>query len=213
MMDMQLVPLFASTLFSLQIDEDTDELKEDKTFTISQKYQDKHGKQPSSERDFRVLQKYPRVNDILLDSWNAIAKDVLFYPQDFIITTSWFTKVLDGDESHAHLHKNSFYSGVYYFDEYTEDSAVIEFYSPTLPFSDYHFEPTQYNVVNSTSWQIKPQKNKLILFPSFVNHKILTNKGGPRRSLAFNIAPIGVYGEGDSLIDTSWLSYKSWLTS
>tara|TARA_R100000008_G_scaffold86814_2_gene81811 strand:- start:814 stop:1437 length:624 start_codon:yes stop_codon:yes gene_type:complete len=199
------IPLFANNLFSIHIDHNTDELKKDKTFSTSIKYENEHGKQPKEEVSFHVLEKYPQVKNILLNEWNKIAKEVLFYPNDFMISTSWFTKVLKGDESQPHLHKNSFYSGVYYFDDYGKDSSALEFYNPLLPFSDFQLEPTQYNATNSYSWKIKPEKNLLILFPSFIEHKILKNNSdSPRRSLAFNIIPINEYGYADSFMNLGW---------
>ena len=45
----------------------------------------------------------------------------------------------------------------------------------------------------------------LVLFPSYLNHKILEHKSEfPRYSLAFNIVPIGEYVDEDSTYNTSW---------
>ena len=58
--------------------------------------------------------------------------------------------------------------------------------------------------MNNNSWTISPEKNLLVFFPSYLEHRIINNKD-KRRSLAFNIVPIGGYGTGDSSMDTSWL--------
>ena len=134
-----------------------------------------------------------------------ISKNILHLPNDFIISTSWVTKVVQGDESQTHCHKNSYYSGVYYFDKYFKDSAKIEFINPNDKNIDFYLPPSKYNLHNSSSWVITPEKNKLLFFPSYLTHNILNNKNNnSRKSLAFNIVPVGEYGMGDSLIDTKW---------
>ena len=57
------------------------------------------------------------------------------------------------------------------------------------------------NNYNCTNIQIFPQKNLLILFPSYLYHKITYNNSDKARySLAFNISPVGKIGCDDSCI-------------
>ena len=52
-----------------------------------------------------------------------------------------------------------------------------------------------------------PHKNQLILFPSYLKHRICEQKSDKTRySLAFNIVPIGGYGYGDSQYNTEWFN-------
>ena len=54
---------------------------------------------------------------------------------------------------------------------------------------------------------ITPHKNGLVLFPSYLKHKILKHDSDiPRYSLAFNIVPVGHYGTGDAQYDTKWVT-------
>ena len=47
----------------------------------------------------------------------------------------------------------------------------------------------------------------LILFPSYVYHEVALHREDiDRHSLAFNIVPTGLYGNGDSMCDTSWIN-------
>ena len=47
--------------------------------------------------------------------------------------------------------------------------------------------------IMSLSWEIKPSKGTILLFPSEVYHYVnISNKD--RKSLAFNIVPVGEYG-------------------
>ena len=80
----------------------------------------------------------------------------------------------------------------------------MQFKNPLFSHSDFNLTPREWNIMNSCSWNISPEKNLLIFFPSYLEHRIINNRG-KRKSLAFNIVPIGEYGTGDSSIDTSWL--------
>jgi uncharacterized protein (TIGR02466 family) len=185
-----IIPLFSSPLILSSVDEDTEELH---------RYKD--------IEDYRVLENIPNVKNILLQKFKDILPD-LGYDNEFMISTSWFKKIEKGSLDRLHYHKNSFYSGVYYFDEYDENSGGIEFMNPLLTNADYQINPKNPNQYNIVYAQLPVKRKKLILFPSFLQHRILYhNSGNNRYSLAFNIIPLGKYGTLDSSIDTSWI-YK-----
>ena len=199
-MTYQTFPLFASYVSAMVLTEDTSKLKDHTEDMVCT-----YGTSLISSNN-RVLEKYPKIKKILLNKFKKIAKEEYEYDNDFIITTSWFTKTEKDQESKLHSHKNSFYSGVYYFGDYSEDSAPIEFETPLLPFSDFHIEPNHWNIKTSQSWKISPQHNLLLLFPSYLRHSIVKSKEeSVRDSLAFNIVPIGEYGANDSTYSTRWL--------
>ena len=194
-------PLFASYVSAMVLTEDTSKLKDHTEDMVST-----YGTSLISSNN-RVLEKYPKIKKILLNKFKKVAKEEYEYDNDFIITTSWFTKTQKSQESKYHLHKNSFYSGVYYFGEYSENSAPIEFTTPLLSFSDFHIEPNHWNIKTSQTWRISPQHNLLLLFPSYLRHAIIKSKDDVvRDSLAFNIVPIGEYGSFDSTYNTGWLT-------
>ena len=200
-MTYQTFPLFASYVSAMVLTEDTSSLKDHTEDMVST-----YGTSLISSNN-RVLEKYPKIKKILLNKFKKIAKDEYEYDNDFIITTSWFTKTEKDQESKLHSHKNSFYSGVYYFGDYSEDSAPIQFETPLLPFSDFYIEPQKWNIKNSQIWKINLQKNLLILFPSYLRHTITKSKDDVvRDSLAFNIVPIGEYRANDSTYNTGWLT-------
>ena len=199
-MTYQTFPLFASYVSAMVLTEDTSKLKDHTEDMVCT-----YGTSLISSNN-RVLEKYPKIKKILLNKFKKIAKEEYEYDNDFIITTSWFTKTEKDQESKLHSHKNSFYSGVYYFGDYSEDSAPIEFETPLLPFSDFYIEPNHWNIKTSQSWKISPQHNLLLLFPSYLRHSIVKSKEeSVRDSLAFNIVPIGEYGANDSTYSTRWL--------
>ena len=198
----QIVPLFSSCVTVIQLDEDIKEFK-----TSDEKFKNSEWGSSSSSINKRVLEKYPKTKKILLDKFKKVALEDYKYENDFIITTSWFTKTLKDQSSLMHIHKNSFYSGVYYFDDYTDKSAPIIFHSPLHQFYDFDIVPSNWNVQNSTIWKIKPQKNFLLIFPSYLQHSIEKSiENTTRYSLAFNIIPVGEYGSQDSTVNTEWLT-------
>lgn len=194
-----ILSLFPSNLFLTTIEKNTDQLKENKIF-----HPTNNNVSGEIKTDFRSLERFPRIKKILLDEFKKFMRE-LDYDCDFKISTSWFVSIERGQEGHSHIHKNSFYSGIYYYDEYDDDSAGIEFDSPISSLLDYHIAPKSFTSTTSVSTVIQPQKNLLILFPSYLRHKIKKHNGEKTRySLAFNIVPIGKYGVGDSSYNTSW---------
>ena len=185
---------FSSPIFTTVIEQNTNVLKKEKTFA-NNNYQENKGKS-----DFRVLEKYPKVKKILLEKYKKFAREKLLYTEEFKISTSWITKIETGGLCHKHCHKNSFYSGVYYFDEYEQNKGgILEFETPLKNFSDFYLIPKEWNYFNNNVLEISPIKNLLVLFPSYLSHRVLLYHGTSiRRSLSFNIVPTGKYGSGDS---------------
>ena len=189
-MNINLLPLFASNLFYLYIDEDTSELNFN-DFGWKDINQPLVPKETAYTTDsIKVLDKYPKTRKILLDKFNEIARNVLEFECDFEIGTSWMTKIKPGGHSHYHLHKNYFYSGIYYFgNSYSQDSGLIQFKSPVNPLYYYYINNTK-SIHTSRYWEIPPASKKLILFPSWLNHRVSpsNNKKDKRISISFNIS-------------------------
>ena len=208
----QVVPLFSSPLVVTIIEDDTDELNNYKKF-VSSDIDNISNTATLSNQNFndleRVLEHYPRINNILLERFKEYADQVLKYDNDYKITTSWITNTDNGGSAQRHFHKNSLYSGVYYFqDDYPEGCAQLEFTSPVIPLSDFMVCPEESDcgIINSHSWTVTPKPKLLVLFPSYVSHQVLVHKNDKsRRSLAFNIVPLGNYGKGDSKYDHAWI--------
>ena len=191
---------FPSSIVTSTIEKNTDVLKKETNF-VNSNYQEDTG-----NNDFRILKKYPKVKKILLEKFKKVAREKLGYSNDFAISTSWITKIETGGEVQQHCHKNSFYSGIYYYDEYEQNKGgKLELQSPLINLRDFYLIPKDWNHSNSNVIEISPIKNLLVLFPSYLFHRVLTYHGTiTRRSLAFNIVPTGSYGHGDSSYNTSW---------
>ena len=196
----QILPVFSSNIVTCIIEKNTDVLKKETKFANND-YQKDTGRD-----NYRVLEKYPKVKKTLLEKYKKFAREQLNYTENFEISTSWVTQIETGGQCQKHCHKNSFYSGVYYFDEYEEDEGgVLEIMTPLSNHFDFNVMPEDWNVYTGRVLKFSPKKNLLILFPSYLFHQVLSYEGTSiRKSLAFNIVPIGFYGDGDSSYNTRW---------
>ena len=148
----------------------------------------------------KLLENFPEEKNIIMKYFCQYKDQVLgLETTDFQITTSWITKTEDKGYSHSHCHTNSAFSGIFYFDSC--EGGEIEFKNP-FP-STFEFESNnESNIFNSNSFIFEPEKNKLIIFPSCLYHKVHKNTSGKSRySLAFNLFPTGIFGSADSSIN------------
>tara|TARA_B100000427_G_scaffold241239_1_gene204174 strand:+ start:143 stop:769 length:627 start_codon:yes stop_codon:yes gene_type:complete len=201
--------VFPTPLIQVEVEEDTSELLGHNQYTVSDEQRFDYEK-PSASR--RVLEEYPKTKEILLNKFIFIAEKVLGYKKrDYAITTSWFSLTNKGEGSQKHNHKNSFWSCVYYYQkEYCEETGKILFESPNYTEFDFYFSDCdidQFNNLNGMTATITPKPNLLLIFPSYLKHQITKhNNNTSRSSLAFNIVPLGRWGEGDSLYDQAWFT-------
>ena len=135
----------------------------------------------------------------IMNLFNDFNKQILKYDVQFQITTSWFTNTEKEKYGEYHNHTNSMYSGVFYF---SEECSPIKFTNFNRGHS-FGLIPTEYNVYNSTSWQVKPSKGTILIFPSEMYHYVNISNN-IRKSLAFNIVPIGKYGASDSKVNIKY---------
>lgn len=123
----------------------------------------------------------------------------------FKVTGSWVVKQTPNtNPGIVHMHENSAYSAVWYFDV-DEQTSPLRFYNDipinkvcgmNLPIS----EPK--NMFSSDIFDFKPKKSNLIIFPSTLDHQVLVNRSNiTRYSLAFNLFPTGRWGDGVAEIE------------
>ena len=89
---------------------------------------------------------------------------------------------------HEHSHQNSIISGVFYIS--TERGDNIVFSDPNMKIKhQMSFIPKEFNAYNSLTWDCLVENNVLMLFPSWLNHKVVSNKKATtdRISLSFNV--------------------------
>ena len=164
----------------------------------------------NNKPNLRVLENHTDLRDKLNNHVNDFFKNTYKFgeqqrDQEFIITTSWLTRLdQDAPQINKHRHTSAFWSGVLYYDKkYHWNPTPLEFESP-IPWSSFNFNSPTY----SRQIQIQPQTGLCILFPADIIHytdKIKEDE--VRRSLAFNIMPKGLTGiaGSDSYYHPSWL--------
>ena len=160
----------------------------------------------SSSKDIRVLEKFPDVREGILEKFQKAVDKYLFYSNKFAIRTSWFAVLNKGDSSPVHNHKQSYWSGIYYFGDYEDgESSPLLIINPLGEISDFSLDAENLNPFNAGHYLVKPEKGKLIFFPSYLRHQILSHQSNTsRESLAVNIVPVGEYGFVDSTYNTDW---------
>ena len=159
----------------------------------------------NEESDFYVLDKIPDLKRKLIKLFSAyINLKILHTPnQEYTITTSWITENKTGNPMGSHNHCNSYYSSVFYFDKVSKEHPALVLENPKLS-EGFRVEPLRTTPLNSKAYQAPLEEGIIIFFPSYLHH----SHGGYepteviRKSLACNYIPIGMYGEGDSTLDT-----------
>ena len=114
--------------------------------------------------------------------------------EDLQFSNSWATKTEPKGFSQFHCHKNSYISGTYYMEKSSmlslENFYIKQwFFSPLIKFDEKN--NNTFKCIN-----FKPEAKSIILFPSFLDHRVMPNKSNKNRySIAFNIIPKGEFGD------------------
>lgn len=160
------------------------------------------GSTKSFSSQLNILDSFPKQKKILFNVFNEYKNDSLKLDEtDFVLTTSWVTKTSPGGYCQFHNHKNSVFSAVYYFDDIFGGDIEFESYG-IFPNQIMLNDPSEWTLYNATRHRIKPHKGEMIIFPSYLYHRITENTSlHDRYSLAFNFFPIGAIGFKDSYIN------------
>jgi uncharacterized protein (TIGR02466 family) len=148
-----------------------------------------------NEKPLENLKKY------FEDQLNNYAHELLSIDEKskFYITQSWCNYNQTKTYHHKHWHKNSIFTGVYYFN--VEDCPIFFWRDGiTELFPNYDFTFKQNNAWNGNYQFIDVEKNKLYLFPSSLPHSVQENKTNTLRiSLSFNTFVKGEIGNENDL--------------
>ena len=210
-----MLDMFSIPLIHCELDEDTSELRQCTDYVLNTNQVDvdeyktfeKSGLKETFDFEFRVLEQFPKMKQMFTHISNRLIKEGLNYDNKLEISSSWFTKTHKGEQSPMHDHKNCVFSAVYYYGDYDDKVGNLIFKNPIVNLTSYRLNVGKSNKFNTYDIEVTPQSGSLLIFPSYVSHKIDVHKSDiPRLSLAFNMIPVGQYGIGDSQADTSWIS-------
>jgi len=107
------------------------------------------------------------------------------------IDNAWININYYKDYNFEHIHANSKISGVFYI-ETPKDCGNIEFVSSDANLKNYDWNSNTIKTPNeytSASWVMPAIENRLILFPSWLNHKVQPNLNPKKEriSISFNL--------------------------
>jgi|TARA_R100001530_G_scaffold126426_1_gene95273 uncharacterized protein (TIGR02466 family) len=127
------------------------------------------------------------------ESSNIIFKNSDLIYSSFKITGMW-ANVLRKNETHTpHTHANNFLSGVYYVQ--SNDSSIT-FVDSRAQAGVIRPKVKNFNKENSSAWSFPAKENRIIFFPSWLQHYVPPyTKEDLRISIAFNIMFKGLAGD------------------
>jgi uncharacterized protein (TIGR02466 family) len=109
---------------------------------------------------------------------------ILYQGPSFVLTESWFNFSKTHGFQFDHTHAGSRISGVYYY-QTSDNDGNIRFQNPN-PFS--HFRGFPADGVPSESINYKSKNGRIILFPSWLTHRVNKNlTDNERISISFNL--------------------------
>ena len=111
------------------------------------------------------------------------------------MSTSWFTRISPGDIGRNHYHTNSFYSGIFYFQD--DNSRLVV--TKELPQIHVPFKTKNFGLVAAGDVGLEAIKGHMLLIPGYIRHYIELNINNKNRnSLAMNFMPKGFCYADDS---------------
>ena len=137
---------------------------------------------------------------ILMNAVKYYLKTVFHYSGKFKMGNSWLTKTFPTCESQAHCHRNNWMSACYYPEE-NKGFSISFIRGSAVPFIDVDYDDYD-SVYACESFNLIPKKGSLVIFPSYVQHRINKNLSNKNRySLAFNYFVRGNFGKEEYTLE------------
>jgi uncharacterized protein (TIGR02466 family) len=154
----------------------------------------------SKNRQILDLEEFKDLKTDLQESLNHYVHDILKINNEFHITDSWSTRNPQNTFHAEHFHGNSIFSGVLYVD--VADGELELLFEPAFSKKfQFEYDIEEYNFLNSKSWRLGLKPDMLVIFPSWVSHRVSANlQAADRRIIGFNSFTSGKFG-ADLTID------------
>jgi uncharacterized protein (TIGR02466 family) len=138
-----------------------------------------------SESILQLEKPYKSLCGKIIEMSKQVFKEQDIQYERFEITSMWANILTTKENFHAHTHANNYLSGVYYVQT---KNTQIHFIDPRVQAAVIRPAVNNYNKFNSSSWWLPSIENSLILFPSWLQHNVVSNQEKePRISISFNI--------------------------
>jgi uncharacterized protein (TIGR02466 family) len=138
--------------------------------------------------------KYKKLTDMVLHFSKVYLDDMSFEYEQHYVSGMWSNILKPGETHSPHTHANNIVSGVYYT-RAEDNSPAITFLDPRPQAKVLQPEAKEHNKLNSSMWYYPAKTNRLLLFPSWLQHYVPVNKSNKDRySIAFNVMIKGQVG-------------------
>jgi len=118
--------------------------------------------------------------------------------EEHYITDMWYNVLKPGETHRPHTHSNNLVSGVFYLQS-NDDSPAITFIDPRPQTTVLQPQQKEYTKDNSTTWQVPTKVNRMVLFPSWLQHYVPKNDSNDDRiSVSFNVMLRGQVGRSEN---------------
>ena len=117
--------------------------------------------------------------------------------EDLYITDMWSNILRIGETHRPHTHSNNLVSGIFYI-QCNDDSPAINFIDPRPQTTVLQPQQKEYTKENSTTWQVPAKINRMVLFPSWLQHYVPKNNSYDRISISFNVMLRGQVGRTEN---------------
>lgn len=119
---------------------------------------------------------------------------------EIYITDSWLNYTTKNNEHRMHTHTNSIISAVYFLQ--VNNSVPFLTFTKKDPYFPLDFTSDEYNIYNSSEWNLEVSDGDIVVFPSNVWHHVKTNlTDTPRVTLALNTFVRGTIGNANTGTD------------
>jgi uncharacterized protein (TIGR02466 family) len=142
---------------------------------------------------YNTLGTYNLVNDvkfkILIDGVTKQVENfnnLMNSKHKYLCEDAWINSYKKGDYQELHNHAGSTYSAVLFL-KCPDGSAPIIFHSPSDPYNMLPIKKIEeHNVFNTHNTRIYAKENSLVIFRSYLYHRVSPNNSDERISIAFN---------------------------
>ena len=139
---------------------------------------------------------YDKLTHKIVENTKNVFDNLHFEYQGFNITDMWSNVLKPGETHRPHTHSNNILSGVFYVD--AEQTSGIIFTDPRPQAGVIQPDVTQQFVDNASLIKYDSMTNRMILFPSWLQHYVPINETDKNRiSIAFNVMLKGKVGSSE----------------
>lgn len=153
-----------------------------------------YGQQAQSVANLHKLDRFQDFTEIALAAAGQVLEFLKFEYASCYITDCWANVCRQGEGHRAHIHPNNVLSGVYYV-QAPQACGDIVFDDPRPQVKVLLPNVKELNPLNSHEFRVAPATGMLIVFPSWLTHRVaISNSEEERVSISFNVMLRGEIG-------------------